>query len=123
MDEYEEKPIAGVMHYLSHRGVSYEWTRMTDSMIVDRINELKLKILKLESKIIQSAYDSNGQWKQCPPLPAACGWRKINCSVNGEYWDSDCFRSHFIMSSNVIEQGYKYCPFCGKAIMFVSNGA
>lgn len=44
----------------------------------------------------------------------ACIWRKGN-AWSGKQWVTDCRRNIVVPSArrDPLQQGYKYCPFCG----------
>lgn len=46
-------------------------------------------------------------------LRQKCEWEETN---NGEVWVSECGESFFFDTYGPIENGFRYCPFCGDAI-------
>jgi len=66
-----------------------------------------------------SAYsDKYVEWleqKLTQPCPDVCWWRYQE-DLNSEYYDTSCENAQCFTVGDLVENQYKFCPYCGKPI-------
>lgn len=55
------------------------------------------------------------------PHYAVCEWT-LDAWINGDSWDTSCAEKHLFSADGPKENGYKYCPYCGRPLV-VEGGA
>jgi len=53
--------------------------------------------------------------KLTQPCPDVCWWRYQE-DLNSEYYDTSCENAQCFTVGDLVENQYKFCPYCGKPI-------
>jgi len=67
--------------------------------------------MKAENESLKAAI---GSLRTATAEPATCGWREE--SAESKYWETGCDQKFTVTTGTPLENGMRFCPFCGKLI-------